>query len=95
MGFRSIRAHHFPPKWEVGPEGKDVHIYPLFKSFERILFLGEHIDRSVIDIESQDANFLEQEFPRKVEVSRDSDFYELDKSEPSCPVKQEEHHPCE
>ena len=67
----------------------------LFKSFERILFLGEHIDRSVIEIEPQDVNFLEQEFPRKVEVSRDSDFYELDKSEPSCPVKQEEHHPCE
>jgi len=51
------------------------------------VFLTEHEDRSATKIESSDANILEQEFPSKSEVHRDSVLYEMDESAPSCLVE--------
>ncbi|KAI9185848.1 hypothetical protein LWI28_011275 [Acer negundo] len=39
---------------------------------------GENSDGSVTEIESRDVNFLENEFPKRGEVDRDIQFYELD-----------------
>jgi len=52
MGLSGLCAHHFSPKWDVKPEEKVMHIYLLFKIFERYVFLGEYEDESMAEIES-------------------------------------------
>jgi len=86
MGLHDICAHHSHPigSW---PEGIEVHIHPLFKSFKRYVFLGEHEDESVTKIKIR-AKFFEEKFPTKGDVSQNSDLYELDGSISSCPVGQ-------
>jgi len=54
---------------------------------KRYVFLGEHEDGSVTEIESRDVNVLEEEFLSKGEVNQDSNFYELDESAPNCPME--------
>ena len=53
------------------------------------VFLSEHKDGSMIEIESWDAKFLKEEFSSKGVVSWDSDLHKLDKSAPNCLVEQE------
>ena len=57
------------------------------------VFFGEHEDESVIKIKSLYANFLEEKFPTKGEMSWDSDFYNLNESTPSCRMEQEDFEP--
>ena len=45
------------------------------------MFLGEHTDGTVTEIESRDISFLESNFPKRGEIDRDFTFYEMD--EPS------------
>ena len=44
--------------WARG--GRSVYIYPLFETFEKVCVSGEHKDGSMIQIESQELNFLAQ-----------------------------------
>ena len=74
-------------------QGEEVHIYSLFKHTKGYAFLGEHVDESVTELESCDANFLEQEFPSKGEVHWVSVLYKMDESALSCPVDQENSEP--
>jgi len=65
-----------------------MHIYPLFEVLRKgmYVFLREHEDGSVTEIELRDANFLQQEFPSKGEICRDS-VYEMNESSPCCSVE--------
>jgi len=47
-----IYAHHFPSKWEVGPEGKKCIFICYLSHSKGYVFLGEHEDGSVTEIES-------------------------------------------
>ena len=41
------------------------------------VFIGEHEDGIVIELESRDVTFLEDDFPRTGEIDRDLHFYEI------------------
>jgi len=46
MELNSLCAH-FSPKWEVGPDGIEVHIYSLFETFEGVCVSLENIKMEV------------------------------------------------
>ena len=48
--------------------------------------LGEHPDGSVTEIESRDAEFLEEEFPRRGEVDRNLGFYKINELEEDAQI---------
>ncbi|KAG8376138.1 hypothetical protein BUALT_Bualt09G0032100 [Buddleja alternifolia] len=66
---------------KLSPSGKKCIFirYPEYSKGH--VFIGEQVDGSVTEIESRDATFLEEDFPRKGEVSKDFQFYELKDSE--------------
>ena len=75
MRLNGLCACYFPHRWQVRPKGKKC-IYILYSSHSKgYVFLREHKDESVTVIDSRDANFLEEEFSSKGEVSQDSDLY--------------------
>ena len=41
------------------------------------MFIGEHEDGTVIELESRDVTFLEDDFPRTGEIDRDLHLYEM------------------
>ena len=50
------------------------------------MFIGEHEDGSVTEIELRDGDYLQQEFPSKGKICWDS-MYEMNESSPSCPIE--------
>ena len=41
------------------------------------VFIGEHEDGTVTELESRDVTFLEDDFPRTGEIDRDLHLYEM------------------
>ena len=57
------------------------------------MFVGEQPNGSVIEIESRDVGFLEEDFPSRGEVTREVELYEMEdllKGAPSSLVENEE-----
>lgn len=54
-----------------------VYSFCTLNTHRAIYFIGEHADGCVIDIESRNVVFLEEEFPTRGEMNNDSESFEL------------------
>src|SRR3954469_148123 len=64
------------PHGKLGPRAKKYIFLRYPKGSKGYVFLGENDDGTRTELESRNANFLEQEFPSIGETSRDIDFFE-------------------
>ena len=55
-----------------------MYLQKILESSKVYIFLGEDINGSVTEIESQDVVFLEEDFPGRGEIDRDTHFYEME-----------------
>ena len=77
-------AHNVSHEYgKLGPKGKKCIFIRYSESSKGYIFLGEDINRSVTKIESQDVVFLEEDFPGRGEIDRDTHFYEMEDPEVS------------
>ena len=66
---------------KLGPRGKKCVFIRYSKYSKGYVFLGEDINGSITEIESQDVVFLEEDFPGRGEIDRDLHFYEMEDPE--------------
>ncbi|CAL5374326.1 unnamed protein product [Camellia sinensis] len=78
---------------KLGPRGKKCIFIRYSEHSKGYVFVGEHPDGSVTEIESRDVDFLEEDFPSRGEVTREVEFYEMEdllEGAPSSLVENEE-----
>ncbi|XP_028059899.1 uncharacterized protein LOC114263534 [Camellia sinensis] len=78
---------------KLGPTGKKYIFIRYSEHSKGYVFIGEHSDGSVIEIESQDVDFLEEDFSSKGEVTKDVELYKMEdllEGAPSSLVENEE-----
>ena len=63
---------------KLGPRGKKCIFIRYSEYSKGYVFLGEDINESVMEIESQDVIFLEEDFPGRGEIDRDLHFYKME-----------------
>ena len=63
---------------KLGPRGKKCIFIRYCEHSKGYVFIGEQPDGSVTEIQSCDADFLEEDFPSRGEVSRDMDRNEIE-----------------
>ena len=72
-------AHNVSHEYgKLGPKRKKSIFKRYLESSKGYIFLGEDINGSVTEIESRDVVFLEEDFPRRGEIDRDTHFYEME-----------------
>ena len=64
-----------------------MNLHKIIRVLHRYIFLREDINRSVTEVESQDVIFLEEDFPGRGEIDRDTHFYEIEYPEVSEGVR--------
>ena len=69
------------------PKGKKCIFIRYSESSKGYIFLGEDINGSITEIESRDVVFLEEDFPRRGEIDKDTHFYEMEDPEVSEGVR--------
>ncbi|OMO92476.1 hypothetical protein CCACVL1_06836 [Corchorus capsularis] len=77
---------------KLGPRGKKCIFIRYSEHSKGYVFIGEHGDGTVTEIESRDVDFLEKDFPRRGEVEKEIDLYEKedpDMEAPSSPIENE------
>ena len=62
---------------KLGPRGRKYIFIRYNEHSKGYVFIGEHEDGRVIELESQDATFLEDDFPCMGEIDRDLYLYEM------------------
>ena len=62
---------------KLGPRGKKCIFVRYPEHSKGYVFIGEHSDGGLTEIESRDATFLENDFPSRGEVDRSVSLYEL------------------
>ena len=62
---------------KLGPRGKKCIFIRYSELSKGFLFVGEETDRRVIEFESQDVVFLEEDYPKRGEIDKDFQFYEM------------------
>ena len=74
----AVYAHDFSYKYEkLGLQGKECIFIRYLEHSKGYVFIGEKKDGIVIEIESRDAIFSENEFPSKGEINRSIPFREV------------------
>ena len=68
----------FHKYWKLGPRGKKWIFIRYPEHSKGYVFIGEHSDRRVTEIESRDVTFLEDDFPSKGEVKKEFQLYEIE-----------------
>ena len=63
---------------KLGPKGKKCIFISYSESSKGYIFLGEDKNGSVIEIESRDVVFLEEDSPGRGEIEKDTHFYEME-----------------
>ena len=71
---------------KLGPRVQKCIFIRYSDELKGYVMLGEHLDGSVTEIESQDVDFLEGKFPRRGEVKRNLGFYEMNEPEESAQI---------
>lgn len=61
---------------KLGPRGKKCIFIRYFDVSKGYVFIGENLSGTVTEFEARDATFLENEFPRKNEVSHNFELFE-------------------
>ena len=75
---------------KLGPRGKKCIFIWYWEHSKGYVLIGEQPDGRVTETESQDVDFIENEYPTKGEVNKDLELYELvdqDRDAPSSLVK--------
>ena len=63
---------------KLGPRGKKRIFIRYSEHSKGYVFIGEHTDGGITEIESRDMTFLENDFPTRGEINRDYALYEMD-----------------
>ena len=61
----------------LGPRGRKCIFIRYSEHSKGYVFISEHEDGRVTELESQDATFLENDFPHIGEIDRDLHLYEM------------------
>jgi len=69
----------------LGSRGKKCIFLVHLEHSKGNVFIEDSEDGSFTKIESRDATFLKNDFPKKAEVDKDSQLHELGDPEPSVP----------
>ena len=76
---RAAYVHNVSHEYgKLGPKGKKCVFIRYPESSKGYIFLGEDINGSVIEIESRDVVFLEEDFLGRGKIDRDTHFYEME-----------------
>ena len=77
--WRSVAYVHNPSHkyGKLGPRGRKCVFIRYSEHSKGYVFIGEHEDGIVTELESWDATFLKDDFPCTGEIDRDLHFYEI------------------
>ena len=62
---------------KLSPKGRKCVFIRYNEHFKGYVFIGKHVDGTVIKLKSRDVTFLEDDFPYMSEIDRDLHLYEM------------------
>ena len=75
-GCAAYVHNNFHQYGKLGPREKKCIFIRYFELSKGFVFIGEESDGRVTEIKSRDVVFLEEDYPTRVEIDKDFQFYE-------------------